>query len=113
MHGFTTEEVNAYFASISISLHEEYSHSSIIIDSASATGFSFKPVTITDVILAVSHFKSQAKGEDGIPQSIMAKALPAIAPQLVCLFNESIAQSNFPTAWKKAQIIALKKVAIP
>ena len=87
-----------------------------MFNSASATGFSFKPVTINDVILAVSHFKSQAKGEDGIPQSIIAiidRALTEIASQLVCLFNESIAQGIFPTAWKKAQIIALKKVAIP
>ena len=113
LHGFTTKKINTYFASISISPHEKYSHSSNVINSASATGFSFKAVTINDVILAVSHFKSQAEGECGIPESTIAKALPAIAPQLVCLFNESIAQGIFPTTWKKAQIIALKEVAIP
>ena len=108
LHGFTTEEIKSYFASISISPNEEYSYAHNIINSASTNGFSFKPVTVNDVILAVSHFKSQAKGE-----SILAKALPSIAPQLVCLFNESIAQGIFPTAWKNAQIIALKKVAVP
>ena len=113
LHGFTTEEINSYFASVFISPNEEYPYAHNIINSASSNGFSFKPVTVNDVILAVSHIESQGKDEDGIPQSIIAKALPSIAPQLVRSFNESIAQGIFPTAWKKAQIIALKKVAVP
>ena len=32
-------------------------------------------MTLHDVILAVAHFTSQTKGEDGIPQSVIAKAL--------------------------------------
>ena len=98
LHGFTTQEMNSYFASISISLNEEYSYAHNIRNSASINGFSFKPVTVNDIILAVSHFKSQAKGEDGIPQSTIAKELPSIAPQLVRLFNESIVQGILPTA---------------
>ena len=113
LHGFTTEEIKSYFASISISPNEEYSYAHNIINSASTNEFSFKLVTVNDVILAVSHFKSQAKGEDEIPQSIIAKALPSIAPQLVCSFNESIAQGIFPTAWNEAQIIAIKKFSVP
>ena len=89
MHGFTTEEINVYFASMQ-------SHNTI--ESANINGFSFRPVKVNDVILAVSHFKSQAKGADGIPQSVIAEALPSIAPQLVCVFNESIAQGIFPTS---------------
>ena len=103
LHGFTTEEIKSCFASISISPNEEYSYAHNVIDSASTNEFSFKPVTVNDVILVVSHFKSQAKGDDVIPQSIIAKTLPSIAPQLVCIFNESIAQGIFPTACKKAE----------
>ena len=42
----------------------------------------YKPVTANDVILAVAHFKSQARGDDGILHSIVAKALPLLAPYL-------------------------------
>ena len=83
------------------------------VESANINGFSFRSVTFNDVILAVSHFKSQTKGEDGIPQSIIVKSLPSIAPQLKCLFNDSIAQGIFSTSWKRTQIIALKKVSVP
>ena len=41
-------------------------------------GFSFKPVTINDVVLAISHFSSQARGTDGVPKSVIVKALPVI-----------------------------------
>ena len=70
-------------------------------------------VIISDVILAVSHYKSQAKGEDDIPQIIIAKALLSVALHLVYLFNKFITQGIFHTAWKKVQIIALKLVAVP
>ena len=53
------------------------------------------------------------KGEDGIPQGIVAKALPIIAPILTRLFNSSLANGVFPPAWKKARVIALKKVPVP
>ena len=91
LHGFATEEINSYFASISISPNYQYSNSHNLINSGSTNGFSFKPVTISDVVLTVSHFKSQTQEEDGILQSIIAKILPSIDPHLVYLFNESIA----------------------
>ena len=43
--------------------------------SANEDSFSFKPVNLTEVILAISHFSSQAKGVDGVPQSVVVKAL--------------------------------------
>ena len=48
-----------------------------------------------------------------IPQSVVVKALPIIGNFLVCIFNSSFAQGIFPGAWKKAQLIALKKSAAP
>ena len=49
-----------------------------ILLSANEEGFSFKPVTINDVVLAISHFSSQARGADGVPKSVIVKALPII-----------------------------------
>ena len=113
LHGFTPEELNTHFANISISPLEEPLQSLKLISTASSEGFSFHPTTESDIILAVSHFKSQARGDDGIPQSVVAKSLPAIAPKLMKLFNYSILHGIFPTTWKKAQILALKKVPVP
>ena len=53
-----------------------------------------------------------SKGEDGIPQSIVAKALPVIAPFLTRLFNTLLTNGVYPPAWKKARIIALKKAPV-
>ena len=67
LHGFSPEELNEYFSNISFSPLEDPAFTHNIISSATSDGFKFKEVTVNDVILAVSHFSSQAKGEDGIP----------------------------------------------
>ena len=113
LHGFSPDELNNHFSSISVSPHEDPIESFNIASSSSTEGFSFRPVTANDVILAVAHFKSQARGEDGIPHSIVAKALPVLAPHLAKLFNVSLSRGVFPSSWKKARIIALKKVSTP
>ena len=113
LHGFLPEELNLYFSNISISPTEDNLISLNVINNAPPDGFVFKRVSVNDVILAVSHFKTQAKGDDGIPQSVIAKALPVIAPHLTKLFNASLMQGNFPTAWKNSCIMAIKKVQVP
>ena len=55
-------------------------------------------MTANDVILEVAHFKSQASGEDGIPHSIVAKALPVIASHLAKLFSVSLARGVLPSS---------------
>ena len=75
LHGFLPEELNS---GISFSSVEDPITSLNQILSVSPDGFTFKQVTMNDVILAVTHFQSQAKGKDGIPQSIVAKSLPTI-----------------------------------
>ena len=113
LHGFLPEELNSYLTNISI-FHTVYnSISSQIINDASPEGFAFRSVTVNDVILAVSHFKSQAKGDDGIPQSVITKALPTLAPYLTKLFNSSLQHGKFPSSWKTSCITAIKKVQIP
>ena len=39
-----------------------------VVASATEEGFTFKEVTLSDGILAISHFSSQAVGEDGVPE---------------------------------------------
>ena len=76
---------------------EDPAESLIILVTAPLDEFSFCLVSEADVILAVSHFKIQAKEEEGIP-----KASPVIAPNGV-----------FPLAWKKVQVIALRLTPAP
>ena len=113
LHGFKPGELNAHFAGISVSPLENIDEAMDIIQSASEEGFFFKPINLTDVILAIFHFSSQARGTDGIPQNIIVKALPAIGDYLVQIFNSSFAQGIFPSSWKQAHVIALKKVVAP
>ena len=63
LHGFSPEEINSFFSKISISPSEDPSMSLNIINNTTTQGFVFKEVTTNDVILAVSHFTSQAKGD--------------------------------------------------
>ena len=113
LHGFTPDELNAHFAGISISPLENLDNAMDIISTAPEEGFSFKPIDLNEVVLAISHFSSQAKGVDGVPQSVIVKALPIIGNFLVRIFNSSFAQGIFPGSWKQAQLIALKKSAAP
>ena len=83
------------------------------MSTAGDKGFSFREVTFADVVLAVAHFSSQGKGEDGIPQNVIVKPLPIIGHHLVTLFNSLLSNGVFPTAWKRAHLVPLKKTAIP
>ena len=112
LYSFIPDEINDCFSSIVIFPHEDSAESFNILMTAPSDGFSFSSVPEPEVILAVLHFKTQVKGEDGIHQSIVAKALPVIASFLTRLFNTSHANGFFPPAWKKAWIIALKKVTV-
>ena len=82
-----------------------------VIESAPEVGFSLSSITLDDVILAILHFSSQARGEDDIPH--VAKALPTIGPFLVRIFNTSLVSGIFAGSWRKAQLIPLKKKSAP
>ena len=109
LHGFSPDVLNKHFAKVSCSSSENLQDALTVIEGSSTDGFSFSSVALYDVVLAVSYFSSQARGEDDIPQSVIAKALPTIGPLLVKIFNSSLHTSTFPEAWKKAQLIRLKK----
>ena len=91
---------------MSISHQESIETAADIIEAAGENGFAFEPVSVDDVRVAVRHFLSQASGEDGIMQSVVAKVLPAIGTGLVQLFNVSFACGIFPASWKKAKFLA-------
>ena len=56
------EELNSHFAGISTSSFENIEEVTDTILSANEDGFSFKPVNLTEVIIAISPLSSQAKG---------------------------------------------------
>ena len=66
LQGFSPNELNNHFAGVSVSPQEDNVDVDGILEGVGREGFYFKPVTINDVILAISHFSSQARGEDGI-----------------------------------------------
>lgn len=83
------------------------------VASAAEAGFTFKKVSYDNVVIAVSHFSSQALGDDGFPQIIIARALPFIGHLLAKLFNASLRMGIFPDIWKRAHLLPLKKTAVP
>ena len=97
LHGFMPGELNATFAGISYSPLENLEEAMDIISPTTEDGFSFKPININDVILAILHFSSQAKGVDEVFQSVIVKALPIIGDFLMRIFNSSFAQGIFPS----------------
>ena len=113
LNGFTPGELNAHFAEVSLSPFQNIEDVTGILLSANEDGFSFKAVNLSDVILPISHFSSQAKGVDGVPQRVLVKALPIIGNYITIICNSSFAQGIFPGSWKQAQKIALKKKVTP
>ena len=67
-----------------------------VMVTASEEGFAFSKVTFSDVVLAVAHFSSQAKGEDGILQGMIVKPLTVIGYHLADIFNASLLKEIFP-----------------
>ena len=108
LHGFPPDELNKHFAGVSVSPEERVEIAAVIINAADENDFAFKPGSLADVHAAVKHFTSQASGEDGILQSVVAKALPVIGNRLEALFNASFARGVFPASWKRTKLLALK-----
>lgn len=113
LNGFTPQELNDHFAKVSISQNENADTLKDIVSNAPEEGFAFSKISLKDVKEAVAHFSSEAVGEDGIPHSIISKALPFIGPHVVQIFNASLKQGIFPDTWKKAHVIPLKKARAP
>ena len=113
MNGLAPDELNQHFAGVSVSPQDSDGRSKVVLNTASLEGFKLKEVGLADVVLAVSHFWSQARGEESIPESVVAKALFIIGEHLVGLFNSSFARGVFQDLWKKARVRPMKKCAAP
>ena len=68
-------------------------------------------MTLPDVSKAVTHFSTEARGDDNVPKSVVTAALPGVYLQNI--FNASIRESVFPSEWKKSLVLALNKVSSP
>ena len=64
-----------------------------------------------DVVLAVAHFSTEARGSDLIPQLVIARALPLLAPYIAQVINASLICGIFPEPWRESLLVALKKTA--
>ena len=67
--------------------------------------------TIDDVKPSMKQSSSQARSQDGVPESIICAAFPAIGEFILDIFNMSICEFVFPTIWKKILVLALNKIA--
>ena len=113
LHGIEPDALNSHFASVSTSDARVIDECNEVISQASEDGFRFSAVNAHDVVLAVAHFSTQARGSDGIPQLVIARALPFLAPYMVQVINASLTSGIFPEPWRESLLVALKKTATP
>ena len=113
LHGMAPEALNAHFASVSTSASESSANYNEVLSQATDDGFKFKEIDFSDVVLAVKHFSTQARGSDEIPQCIVAKSLPFLGPYLVRVINASLSSGTFPEPWRESQLLPLRKTATP
>ena len=113
LHGIEPDSLNSHFASVSTTdarVREKYSE---VILQAIEDSFRFSFVSANDVVLAVAYFSTQARGSDGIPKLVVARALPFLAPYLAQIINASITSGIFPDPWRESLLVALEKTATP
>ena len=75
LNGLAPDEFNQHITGVSVSQQDSDGRCKDVFNTASLDGFKFKEVGLADVLLAVSHFSSQARGEDGISQSVVAQPI--------------------------------------
>ena len=80
----------------------------------SVTKSSHKPVILSavdanDVVLAVAHFSTQARGSDGIPQLVIARALALLVPYIAQVINASLTSGIFQEPWRESLLVASKE----
>ena len=113
LHGIEPNALNSHFASVSTTDAHVSDECNEVISQASEDGFRFSAVDANDVVLAVAHFSTQARGSDGIPQLVIARALPLLAPYIAQVINAFLTSGIFPEPWRKSLLVALKKTATP
>ena len=105
------DALNLHFASVSTTDALVTKECNDVISQATEDGFSFSVVNANDFVLAVSHFSTQARGSDSIPQLVIARALPFLAPYIAQVINTSLISGIFIKTWRESLLVALKKMA--
>ena len=72
LHGIELDAFNSHFASVSTTDARVTDECNEVISQAS------RLANANDVVLTVAHFSTQARGSDGIPQLVIARALPLL-----------------------------------
>ena len=96
LHGIEPDALNSHFAPVSTTdahVSDEYNE---VISQTSEDGFRFSAVDANDVVLAVARFSTQARGSDGIPQLVIVRALPFLAPYMTQVINALLTSGIFP-----------------
>lgn len=72
-------------------------------------GFSFRNIDFDDLRIALFNIKSNASGSDELPLKFIKIIFPFIHRQLLYLINNIITNSMFPSDWKIAKVIPIRK----
>lgn len=104
---FHPDDVNRTFLSSYIPSNHNRPRRSLTPDSPHS--FRFRPVQCWEVVNVVCSIKSNATGLDGLPIKFIKIILPLVVQQITHMFNCIIETSSYPTSWKHAKILPLRK----
>lgn len=112
------EELNQFFCNLGGNvddLTKANTINDIIRDSTQQNFDKFKLTEVTEdeVKQVLCEVSSNAKGSDNIPIIFIHKLIPVILPILTHIFNFSITNNTFPSAWKSSIVLPLPKVKSP
>ncbi len=103
------EDLNNYFADI-VNCDSVESKPMRIASCSREDCFQIQEISVPTVLRYLHKLKDNtATGYDGLPSTFLKKTATSIAPNITKILNSSIINSQFPNAWKKANIAAIYK----
>ncbi|XP_068618871.1 uncharacterized protein [Battus philenor] len=109
--------LNVHFSSVPVTLDASVKARTLghLNDQPRPLCSSFQLTTVAeeDVKKHILAITSTAVGNDDISSRMISLLLPQLLPILCHIFNYSLVNSCFPSAWKRANIIPLPKVSNP
>ena len=97
---FSSEDLNQHFGGIAYDPDEQSGSDflrNLPCDEEFFPNFEFKEVSLGDAKLAIVRSASQARGSDGIPQTVILAAFPVVGSVICRIFNDSLRKSVFPS----------------
>ena len=108
------EELNEFFTGAEAMLqNESLPLNNFINNEFDDTRFYLSYTTPLSITRTISKAKSNAIGTDGVPLRFVKIILYSVEPVLEHLFNFSLMNGVFPTAWKSALICPVPKIKNP